>query len=160
MFINLAHYYGKRPCQPCSWSTRGFACALPDQWLWHLTWERDFMCACVQNMKMASFATESHHESVVNGFYWPGEFEAMKTLSGWEATRCDGHQFRAKIKVSTWAVFELSLFDKWSEQERRPEKWHFCYRTLSRLAVFRLALGYLWVLLITTALKEEAWALK
>ena len=28
-----------------------------------------------------------------------GEFEAMKTLSGWEAARCDEHPFRAKIKV-------------------------------------------------------------
>ena len=37
-----------------------------------------------------------------------GEFEAMKTLSGWEAARCDEHLFRAKIKVSTSAVFELS----------------------------------------------------
>ena len=41
-----------------------------------------------------------------------GEFEAMKTLSGWEAARSDEHQFRAKIKVSTLAVFELSLLDK------------------------------------------------
>ena len=39
-------------------------------------------------------------------------FEAMKTLSGWEAARCDEHQFRAKIKVSTRAVLELSLFLK------------------------------------------------
>ena len=39
-------------------------------------------------------------------------FEAMKTLSGWEAARCDKHQFRAKIKVSTRAVLELSLFLK------------------------------------------------
>ena len=30
-----------------------------------------------------------------------GKFEAMKTLSGWEAARCDEHPFRAKIKVST-----------------------------------------------------------
>ena len=29
-----------------------------------------------------------------------GEFEAMKTLSGWEAVRCGEHPFRAKIKVS------------------------------------------------------------
>ena len=29
------------------------------------------------------------------------EILAMKTLSGWEAARCDEHQFRAKIKVST-----------------------------------------------------------
>ena len=37
-----------------------------------------------------------------------GEFEAMKLLSGWEAARSDEHQFRAKIKVSTLAVFKLS----------------------------------------------------
>ena len=47
-----------------------------------------------------------------------GEFEAMKSLSGWEAARSDEHQFRAKIKVSTLAVFELSLLDKWSEQRK------------------------------------------
>ena len=39
--------------------------------------------------------------SAVNNFFDHGNFEAMKTLSGWEATRCDEHQFRAKIKVST-----------------------------------------------------------
>ena len=41
------------------------------------------------------------------------KFEAMKT-SGWEAARSDKHQFRAKIKVSTLAVFELLLVDKCS----------------------------------------------
>ena len=35
------------------------------------------------------------------GFVDQGEFEAVKTLSGWEAARCDEHPFRAKIKVST-----------------------------------------------------------
>ena len=45
-----------------------------------------------------------------------GEFEAMKSLSGWEDAHSDEHQFRAKIKVSTLAVFELSSFDKWFEQ--------------------------------------------
>ena len=40
-------------------------------------------------------------QSVVNGFSDQGEFEAMKTLSGWEAACCDEHQFHAKIKVST-----------------------------------------------------------
>ena len=34
-------------------------------------------------------------------FFNQGNFEAMKTLSGWEAACCDEHQFRAKIKVST-----------------------------------------------------------
>ena len=41
-----------------------------------------------------------------------GEFEAMKTLSGWEAARCDDHPFRAKIMVSAWTVFKLSLFEQ------------------------------------------------
>ena len=44
-----------------------------------------------------------------------GECEGIKSLSGWEVARSDEHQFRAKIKVSTLAVFELSSFDKWSE---------------------------------------------
>ena len=51
-----------------------------------------------------------------------GEYEAMKTLSGWEAARSDKHQFHAKIKVSTLAVFELSLVDKWSEQRKKKMK--------------------------------------
>ena len=37
-------------------------------------------------------------------------------VSGWEAARSDEHQFRAKIKVSTLAVFELSSFDKWKKE--------------------------------------------
>ena len=37
-------------------------------------------------------------QNVVNGVV--GEFEAMKTLSGWEAAHCDEHPFHAKIKVS------------------------------------------------------------
>ena len=47
------------------------------------------------------------------------EFEGLKTLSGWEAARYDEHPFRAKIKVSAWAIFELSLFDKmvWTKKE-------------------------------------------
>ena len=63
-----------------------------------------------------------------------GEFEAMKLLSGWEAAHSDEHQFHAKIKVSTLAVFELSLLDKWSEQGKKNKKTkkgtfanaHFC----------------------------------
>ena len=34
-----------------------------------------------------------------------GEFEAMKTLSCWEAAWCDEHQFRAKIKVKILELF-------------------------------------------------------
>ena len=50
------------------------------------------------------------NEQLSGNFFDQGNFEAMKTLSGWEAARCDEHQFRAKIKVSTRAVLELSLF--------------------------------------------------
>ena len=55
-----------------------------------------------------------------------GEFEAMKTLSSWKAVRCDEHPFRAKIEVSAWTVFELSLFDKvvscGLKEERKKER--------------------------------------
>ena len=39
--------------------------------------------------------------SAENSFFDYSKFEAMKALSGWDAARCDEHQFRAKIKVST-----------------------------------------------------------
>ena len=39
-------------------------------------------------------------QCVVNGFVNQGEFEAMKTPSGWEAVHCDEYPFRTKIKVS------------------------------------------------------------
>ena len=58
-----------------------------------------------------------------------GEFEAMKTLSGCEAARCDEHLFRDKIKVSAWTVFELSLFDKvvWYDTKNGTfATTHFC----------------------------------
>ena len=61
-----------------------------------------------------------------------GEFEAMKTMSGWEAARYSKHQFCAKIKVSAWAVFELPLFDSGLNKERKKTKndtfatAHFC----------------------------------
>ena len=51
-------------------------------------------------------------QSVVNGFVDQGEFEAVKTLSGREAAHCDDNPLCAKIKVSAWTVFELSLFEQ------------------------------------------------
>ena len=33
----------------------------------------------------------------VNNFFDQGNFEPMETLSGWEAARCDEHQFRVKV---------------------------------------------------------------
>ena len=38
--------------------------------------------------------------SAVNNFFDQGHFEAMKTLSGCEAARCNEHQFDAKTKVN------------------------------------------------------------
>ena len=40
-----------------------------------------------------------------------GEFEAMKMLSGSRASRCDKHQFRGKMTVSTQTVFKISLLN-------------------------------------------------
>ena len=56
--------------------------------------------------------------SAGNSFFVCNKFEAMKSLTGWDAMCCGKHQFCAKIKVNTRAIFELSLFDKWSEQRR------------------------------------------
>ena len=39
--------------------------------------------------------------SAGNSFFDYSKFEALKSLSGWDVARCDEHQFRAKIKVST-----------------------------------------------------------
>ena len=76
-----------------------------------------------------------------------GEFEAMKTLSGWEAERCDEHPFRAKIKVSLEPFSSYRRLTSGLNKERKKkeyEKWYFCYRTLLRLAVFRVAFGHLY----------------
>ena len=51
--------------------------------------------------------------SVENNSFDHSKFEAMKSLSGWEATRSDRHQFCAIV------VFELSSFNKWSEQRKK-----------------------------------------
>ena len=70
--------------------------------------------------------------SAVNNFFDQGNFEAMKTLNGWEAARCDEHQFRAKIKVSIRAIWSYRCFKSGLNKERKKEKngtfatAHFC----------------------------------
>ena len=59
------------------------------------------MCTCVQHLKMASYATDSSQAVLVNSFIDRGEFVVIKTLSGHRAPRCDKHQFRDKMTVST-----------------------------------------------------------
>ena len=38
--------------------------------------------------------------SAVDSFFDHSKFEAMKSLSGWEAARCDEHLLHVKINVS------------------------------------------------------------
>ena len=57
------------------------------------------VCMCTK-LENGVLSNRQQPQSVVNGFVDQGEFEAMKTLSGWEAARCDEHPFRTKIKVS------------------------------------------------------------
>ena len=85
-----------------------------------------------------------------------------RLLSGWEAACCDEHPFRAKIKVSAWTVFELSLFDKvvWTKKERITKMALLLPHTFLFNCLSRGFWPLIWVLLITKALKEEAWALK
>ena len=63
----------------------------------------------------------------------------MKKLSGWEAARCDEHQFHAKLRVIAGAVLELLLFESMKSGLNKYKYWHFHHYTLSRLAVFHVA---------------------
>ena len=58
------------------------------------------MCMCT-TLENGVLRNEQPSGSAVNNFFDQVRFEAMKTLSGWEAARCNEHQFRAEIKVST-----------------------------------------------------------
>ena len=75
--------------------------------------------------------------SAVNSFFDQDKSEAMKTLSGLEAVRCDEHQFRAKIKASYHC-----LTSAWSEQ--RIRKMALLLPHTFALAVFRKAFGQLY----------------
>ena len=51
-------------------------------------------------LKNAVLRNRQQPGSAENRFDY-SKFEAMKSLSDWDAARCNEHQFRAKIKVST-----------------------------------------------------------
>ena len=59
------------------------------------------LCVHMHTLENGILRNEQQLGSAVNNFFDQGNFEAMKTLSGWEAAHCDEHQFHAKIKVST-----------------------------------------------------------
>ena len=78
--------------------------------------------------------------SAVNSFIDQGEFEAMKTLSDRRVPRCDKYQFCAKMKVSMYLnCFQDIIVEHCGLNKKEWENWHFCYRTLFNLAVFREA---------------------
>ena len=56
------------------------------------------------NVENGVLSNRQQTQNVVNGFVDQGEFEALKTLSGWEAAHCDEYPFYAKIKVSVQTV--------------------------------------------------------
>ena len=88
-----------------------------------------------QNYKMVSFAMDRNHT----------EFEDKKMLSSHRALRCDKHQFHAKMTVSTQTVGEISLLNIVVLTRKKNNKnGPFCYHTLLRLAVFRIAFGQLY----------------
>ena len=68
------------------------------------------------------------------------EFEAMKTLSGWEAARCGEHPFRGR-------ALELFSSDrcltKWSEQRKNNKNGTFVTAHFLYLTVCRVAFGHL-----------------
>ena len=56
---------------------------------------------CVHMRTKIENGTNSNHRVLRVAFIDQGKFGAMKTLSGRRALRCDEHQFRAKMTVST-----------------------------------------------------------
>ena len=104
VFINLAHYYRKRLVPTVHVVNSQFRLCTslvprPTIVAFDLgTRLHVRMCAKLENDVLRNGQPT---QSVVKGFSDQGEFEAMKMLSGWETARCDEHQFRVKIKVST-----------------------------------------------------------
>ena len=165
VFINLAHYYWKRLCQPCAWSTHDFACALfsfPDQQAWYLDWERDYMCACVQIIK-----------------WHPSQRTATTKCCEWLLlTRLNLKLWRRRVVVELRTVIRISFVLKWwwalkpflryrcwnIEGWTKKERTRKMALSWPHTFAFRcLPHGFwplIWDLLITKALKEEAWALK
>ena len=73
-----------------------------------------------------------------------GEVEAMKTPIGCTAPRCDKDQFHAKMTVNISTVCKISLLNiVVVTRKKEYEKWHFCYRTLMCLTIFRVTFGHL-----------------
>ena len=112
VFINFAHCYGKRPCQRARSQLAIFAYECRSQASERGIWPGN-KTSCAHAYKIRKWRPSQRTATTeCVAFIDQGEFEAMKTLSGWEAARCDEYPFCAKIKVSARSVFELSLFEQ------------------------------------------------
>ena len=56
---------------------------------------------CITRLENGVPRNGQQADSAMNSFFDKGKFEAMKTPSGCKSAHCDGHQFHAKIKLST-----------------------------------------------------------
>ena len=132
---------------------RDFVWALvsfPEQWPWFSVWELDCMCACVQDYKMASYATDSSRAVL-----WTAILTRvnLKLWRRWVVGKLRAVMSISFVLKSRWVLEPFSsyrcLTSGLNKERRRKkteeyEKWHFCYRTLLRLAVFRVAFGQLY----------------
>ena len=101
VFTNFAHYYGRdRASRQCGSFPLFTKCR--SQTNQHGIWPgNETLRAHAYKIRNGVLHNEQKPQSVVNGLNIDqGEFEAMKTLSGWEAARRDEYPFCAKIKVS------------------------------------------------------------
>ena len=104
MSLCLSHNHVKRPFQSC-WSTRArfhaFTSLVPKPITVVIGLGTRLDVRMRTRLKNGVFRNGQQPGSAENSFFDYSKFEAMKSLNGWDAARCDEHQFRAKIKVST-----------------------------------------------------------
>ena len=155
VFINLAHYYGR----DCASHARGqltislvHIVSFPDQCLWHLTWERDYMWHAYKFRK-----------------WHPSQRTATTECCKWLLlTRVNLKQWRRWMVRKLRAVMSISFMLK----SRQVLELFSSYRCLASGPRRKMALllphtfpfSYLphgfwpliWVSLITKALKENA----
>ena len=106
--ISLGNYYKKRPCQPrfrvcTSLAPRPMTVVFGLGTRLHVRIRTTLENGVLRNGQQPDRAE--------NSFIDQGEFVAIKRLSSCKAPCCHKHQFCAKMTVSTWTVFEISLLN-------------------------------------------------
>ena len=117
--ISLGHYYRKIPCQHVCTSLS----PRPMTVVFGLGTR---LCVGMRTtLENGVLHNGQQPDSAVNIFINQCEFVGMKMLSCYIAPCCDKHPFCDKMTVSTWSIFEMSLFDE-MVSTKKGEKWHFC----------------------------------